>query len=518
MKKLSIVLVIIILISCITACSGNKQNTSSVDLGAYVPPVEYHVNENIVSAGKSGIFYYTEYHDYIEITDCSLEFGAPSIEFPSVINGKPVKAISVSSLQNNAYLTSAVIPNTVTEICNYLFSNCTKLVDITLSNALIKVGCAAFFGTPWLEQQTDEFVVIGDGVLIDYNGDDGDIVVPKTVKYLSDAFSENTHVFSVAIPTSVIGISDYAFYNCSSLTDVIIPSHISDIGTNAFQGTTWLMANNSDFVVIGNQVLISYLGSETEITVPEDIKYISGAFSSNSTLTKVTIPASVRCVRAGSFYDCTALTSVTFLGADTKIEDTVFAQCSKLTDVVLPANLEIIDNYLFYSCANLKKITLPSNTSYIGTSAFYNCSELVEINIPDSVKTVNSAAFFGCIKIEKLVFPDTVTSIGEIALACCYSLKEFTVPSAITDIPTGLFSFCTSIKELRFEEHVKNIGEGAFEGCNNIQVYIEGKDTSLGKDIFMSCEKGSRKVYCPKGSVAESYLKKNKIKYSILKD
>ncbi len=516
MKKLSLFLTILVFISCFTACGEPKEN-NSLDLKDYVSPVEYVAKDDIVSSGKHNNFYYIEHNDYIEITDCSLPQGSKNIEFPSQILNKPVKVITAPSLRGNEYLISAIIPDTVTEIGNYLFNDCYNLVNITLPNTIKKVGCSAFLGTPWFEKLTDEFVIIGDGVLIKYNGKGGDITLPQTVKFLSDAFADNSKILRVDIPLSVVGLSDYAFYNCASLSEIFVPSHISDIGAHAFYGTTWLMAENDDFVILGNQVLIDYLGSETNVTIPDTIKYISSAFDSKTSVTSVIIPASVNCVLSGAFYECSSLTSVTFLGPNTQIEENAFTGCTNLTEITLPENLKIISDFMFYSCLNLKKIDLPKNISYIGTSAFYGCESLIEITIPDTLKTVNSAAFFGCIKLEHLNLPDSVSSMGEVALACCYELKEFTIPKSLTTIHTGLFSYCIKLKELHIPEQIKNIGEGAFEGCNGISVYINGDSTTLGKDVFLSCDEGTHKIYCTKGSKAEEYAKKNKIKYSIIK-
>ena len=94
---------------------------------------------------------------------------------------------------------------------------------------------------------------------------------------------------------------------------------------------------------------------------------------------------------------------------------------------------------------------------------------------------------------------------------------QLTLPKKVTAIESGLFSYCVKLTKLHIGEQVTFIGEAAFEGCSTLSVYIEGAETSLGKDVFLSCEGSNYKIYCKKGSVAEKYAKENKIKYSQIK-
>lgn len=515
MKKLSLILAISLILLSFVACGKDTDNTSSV---ISLPPIEDYEVDEFVSIGKYNGFHYVEYFDHIELTEYDDAEFAVELKFPAVILDKPVTKISIPSFRDNAFLKSAVIPDTVQEIGNYLFAYCTSLTDITLPENIKKIGCSAFLETPWFEALTDKFVVVGDGVLIKYNGDDSEVVIPDTVKYLSDALSETSKIISIDIPLSVTGISDYAFYNCSSLGDINIPSHISDIGTHILDKTTWLMAEDGDFITVGNSVLIHYSASDNEVVIPDGIKYIAGGFSSNETVTKVTIPDSVIRVRSASFYECKNLKSVEFKGYITHIDAAAFANCTNLSDVTLPAGLKVLESRMFYSCSKLTDIKLPSSIKLIGKAAFYSCNELINIEFPETLKALDSAAFFGCTKLQSLALPDSVENFGDVTFACCYELAEFKLPPKITDIPLGLFSFCVKLTELRFGEQVTNIGDSAFEACKDLKVYIAGESTELGKDVFVSCEDGTYKIYCKNGSVAEKYAKENKIKYAEYKD
>ena len=93
------------------------------------------------------------------------------------------------------------------------FGGCTALSSIKASEKLVYVGSDAFKNTAFLSSQAEEFVVLGDGVLVAYTGGDNEhISIPETVKRLSSyKFLSLSSFASVDIPASVEYISPNAF-------------------------------------------------------------------------------------------------------------------------------------------------------------------------------------------------------------------------------------------------------------------------------------------------------------------
>ncbi len=82
-----------------------------------------------------------------------------------------------------------------------------------------------------------DFIIDGDGVLKEYLGDGGDIVIPDGVKVIaSDAFQNCENIRTLLIPDSVETIEKYAFscFSYGYIQKISIGNGVSEIGKEAF--------------------------------------------------------------------------------------------------------------------------------------------------------------------------------------------------------------------------------------------------------------------------------------------
>ena len=100
---------------------------------------------------------------------------------------------------NGQEIKDLVIPNSVTSIGRYAFSDCTGLTSITIPNSVTSIGNRAFYGCSGLTSVT----IPNSVTSIDYR-----------------AFEDCIGLTSITIPNSVTSIGDYAFSGCTGLTDV----------------------------------------------------------------------------------------------------------------------------------------------------------------------------------------------------------------------------------------------------------------------------------------------------------
>lgn len=83
-------------------------------------------------------------------------------------------------------LTEVTIPESVSQIDSDAFSRCKELEKVELPKTIKKVSKYAFEETPWLTSRSEEFVIVGNGILIGYNGDDRTVEIPEGILYIAD--------------------------------------------------------------------------------------------------------------------------------------------------------------------------------------------------------------------------------------------------------------------------------------------------------------------------------------------
>ncbi|MBR7072261.1 MAG: leucine-rich repeat domain-containing protein [Eubacterium sp.] len=158
-----------------------------------------------------------------------------------------------------------------------------------------------------------------------YNSEIVDVQMPVSMKKICTGAFDSSWITVVRFNEGLETIETRAFNNCSSLTEVSIPSTLSSLGDGAF-------SNCSGIVKVG---------------VAEGNEYY--------------------CSDGSAIYD---------------IDKTVlllYAVKSSAQEYVLPSTVTTIESYVFYSASSLKTLYLPETLSKIGDYAFYKADKLTDI-------------------------------------------------------------------------------------------------------------------------------------------
>ncbi len=282
--------------------------TSIVDIGARAfaetPWLAARRNENkfvvindiLVDAGKTsgkvtipdGVTKISPYAFFgSSITEAILPAGVTEIG-ESAFSVSSLKAVTLpdgftkigNSAFRNANITSIQIPNSVVTIDAFAFYRCSNLKSVVVPEGVITIGKSAFAWCDNLTQITlpksvkqiannfierdnkletinispdnpnyiakNNFLLSKDGtILYSYPKTTGEVVIPNGVQIISQGLFHNTYVTKITFPSTLKTLEDDVFYNCSELTEILLPSSLVTFGSQKFEFCRNLKAINT---------------------------------------------------------------------------------------------------------------------------------------------------------------------------------------------------------------------------------------------------------------------------------
>jgi hypothetical protein len=437
------------------------------------------------------------------LTNVTIPNGVTSIEddtfyycnsLSNITIGNSVTRIGSAAFESCSSMASVTIPNSVTDIADNAFEGCTSLASVTLGNSVNSIGAYAFGYCPRLSviavDALNSTYSSSDGVLFNKSqttliqcpgGKTGSYNVPSTVTGIANhAFEDCTSLTSVVIRNSVTNLGDYAFHTCTSLASISIPNTITRIGISAFESCFSL----------------------TTVTIPDSVTSIGTlAFYGCRSFTNITIPSGVTNIGDRAFECGASLRAITvdplnsaYSSADGVLfnkGETVLIQCpgGKAGSYTIPDSVTIIEDHALENCSSLSSVTIPNSVSSIGNSLFYACSSLTHVTIGNRVTSIGNSAFSDCFNLMSITIPNSVTSIGDDAFGGCSSLTSVTIGNNVTNIGTYAFLNC-GLHSVGIPNSVTSIGIGAFESCLGLTgVTIGNGLTSIGANAFADCSR-----------------------------
>lgn len=496
-----------------TADSDKSENVSDVFTLSYDGSATCSVEEMMLRAlgdfkglyEENGYEYELYEHGSV-IVSCNLT--DEIVEIPSELGGEAVVCIGEfgmyesaelsyttkrTGFKGNSFIKKIVVPDSVLVTGTYCFAEMACLEELVLPKTL-KYYFASAIGTPWFGSQSDEFCIVGDGILIKYNGIGGDVAIPSGVKVISQWAMAANPLYSMTVP---------------EINTVTLPATLTYICDNAIE--------------MGASVL--------SLEIPDSVKFIGNyaidLSASAYTLAVLDIGSGVKCANQRSFgFESVWPTAIAAFNEDFVIVgDGVLIKCNVENVTEIPTSVRTIN----CSLGNVDSIKIPANVQYIGANALSSASE---VTLSEGLQMVGVMAFNNS-KISSVNLPSSVWYIGVGGFANCTSLTsaelknvEFISPIAffnnavLGDVNLGKEvsyigkqAFALSgISQMTLPDSVKLIDNETFYGCSFLErVNVSAMDTAIGDSVFFGSD--SAVLYCPKGSKAHIQAQENNIKF-----
>ena len=313
-KIISLILVTVLISSLLLACSGKKDPNASPDKVPIGGDGKFTVPEKTLSDETihvEGVYKYAVYDDgtaiIVEHTGDETE-----IIVPDMLGGYPVVAIASAAFYGNLNATSVTMGKNLEIIGSSAFNGCVQLSKVEIPETVWAIYPDAFTDTPWYNSLTeDEFVIVGDSVLLKYNGNDTTVVIPNTVKHTSAAFMGNETIKDITFPDSVYTI-----------------------------GAATLSSSTVSRVHLGNNV----------------IKIDDSAFAYCYELHYINMPESLKIIEAYAFSSCAGLSYVKIGKNVETIGDYAFFRSTRFSYIYMPKSVKSIGDFAFEDCDYLSRI------------------------------------------------------------------------------------------------------------------------------------------------------------------
>ncbi len=311
----------------------------------------------------------------------------------------PDTCTSITGFWDYLKLKSVTLPENITEIEENTFKDCTSLESITIPASVIKIGSFAFSGCSSLTSVEFNEGLLNICEMAFQLCNLQSLNLPSTLTRIQQgAFRLNPELKTVTIPSSVTEIGKEAFskcgletvkahngitsmgfsaFKCENLTEVtgLTNEQIASFWT-AFNNTPWvqtLVDENNPYIVDKNGKLVAYVGTASEVVIPDGVKVIGESAFVGEKITSIAIPSTVVEIEKIAFYDC-----------------------DNLTDITIPSSVTKIGQLSFSHCDNLKNITFEYGTTLLslGSDAFQFTAVTDDTLITNNRRYANKATAF----------------------------------------------------------------------------------------------------------------------------
>lgn len=455
----------------------------------------------------------------------------------SSIDLSTIESLGASCMSRTA-LERVVLPNL--KSWDYgVFEDCKKLKSVTFPVAIANIPARAFWNCENLSTiDLSHCSIIGGGAF--YNCTSLTNLKLLNVKqtdwttgYDSESsqsckvgsFMNCNNLTSVDLG-SIQKLGDRAFYGCTSLKKITLPSTITNLGWECFDGTTIVTSmatvppvidkseNETSSIPMGEFVLVnvpeasldSYKSANYWKDMAKRVFPIGTKFDYE--VTTEAQPSTSGLLDKVGLKNANSIVSLKVKGSINSYDIMIIRNKMDNLHYLDLSDANVVENsYEYYTGCSTKNDT-------IGRNAFRELSKLVTVSLPNSVKAIESGALYNCTKLKSIVLPEKLSSIegdwswdggafgnctslkdvkfkacnfiGSRAFSSCYALNHITLPSDLKTIEQSAFADCNNLHSVDFPPLLESIGTYAFQNCALDSISLPGL-TRIDEYAFSGC-------------------------------
>lgn len=360
-----------------------------------------------------------------------------------------------------------VIPEGVTKIASYAFSNCESLLSVTL---------------------------------------------PTTLESIDQSFDEctNLSVLKILSPTLTASkVNSQAFKNCRKLYEVynLCPYELkpgySTFGNAALKAKVVhtsldepsCIVTDGDYIFYNDGAKLLLIGCSsisTDLVMPDDClgqpyEIASYAFDSETRWTSITLSKNNTTVPDHAFTKCSNVERLIIPEGVVTLMTECFFRFTSLKEVVVPSTVvcgngqypfrqavgkitikcPIPDYCGLMDQAQFSEVEIAEGITYIGVNAFYTNRYIKKLHLPSTLKEIASGAFNSVTGVVDFTLPASLGIVGWSSFNQCRGTLT------LNSIPTGSQGLGGNFTALKLGPTVTNIPKDAFKDVTNYKdVYI----------------------------------------------
>ena len=439
----------------------------------------------------------------------------------SCMSGTAIERVELPNLKSWDYgvfedckkLTSVTFPVTIDNIPTRAFWNCENLSTIDLSHCSIIGGGALYNCTS-----------LTDIKLFNVKQTEWTTGYENYQSCKVGSFMNCNNLTSVDLG-SIQKLGDRAFYGCTSLKKITLPSTITNLGWECFDGVTIVTSmatvppvidkseDETSSIPMGEFVLVnvpeasldSYKSANYWKDMAKRIFPIGTKFDYD--VTTEAQPSTSDLLDKVGLKNANSIVSLKVKGSINSYDVMVIRNKMDNLHYLDLSDANVVENsYEYYTGCSTKNDT-------IGRNAFRELSKLVTISLPNSVKAIESGALYKCTKLKSVVLPENLQSIeygdwssgafadcysltdvkfkacnfiGSLAFSNCYALNHVTLPPDLKTIDQRAFANCSSLHSVDFPPLLESIGSYAFQSCALDSISLPGL-TRIDEYAFSGC-------------------------------